>query len=317
MNQYNYYTITHSTRFLYSAPIRESMMETRMQPRTEGPQQCLSFNLRTSPPTKVYHYRDYLGNMVHHFDIPQAHNRLEIVTRALIQMEVLLLPQPLGEGAWQALDEHVAASAVWDWLNESHFIRFSPALLAFEQSLGLARHDDPFTVLRNLTHQLYDYFEYVPQSTSVDSPLDEALESGRGVCQDYSHVMIALVRRLGIPCRYVSGYLFHRTGPDADRSAQDATHAWVEAWLPEYGWVGFDPTNDLIAAERHIRVAVGRDYSDVPPTRGVFKGQAESTLEVAVQVLPAEAPPEEEEPVPSEWASQGEPLPQMAQAQQQ
>lgn len=106
--------------------------------------------------------------------------------------------------------------------------------------------------------------------------------------------MIALVRSLGIPCRYVSGYLFHRV-EDHDRSEQDATHAWVEALVPGFGWVGFDPTNNLIAGERHIRTAIGRDYADVPPTRGVFKGRAESMLEVGVKVVPTERPIPEEE----------------------
>jgi transglutaminase-like putative cysteine protease len=109
--------------------------------------------------------------------------------------------------------------------------------------------------------------------------------------------MIALVRRVGIPCRYVSGYLFHRT-EDHDRSEEDATHAWVEAFLPELGWIGFDPTNDLIAAERHIRVAVGRDYADVPPTRGIYRGQASSQLEVGVKVLPAAVHIDEAEVLP-------------------
>ena len=137
---------------------------------------------------------------------------------------------------------------------------------------------------------IYENFEYAKQNTRVDSPIDEALHMRRGVCQDFSHIMIALVRELGIPCRYVSGYLFHSSDIQ-DRSADGATHAWVEALLPDLGWVGFDPTNNTIAAERHIRVAVGRDYSDVPPTRGIFRGKAESELAVTVKVFPAEAPP--------------------------
>jgi transglutaminase-like putative cysteine protease len=114
--------------------------------------------------------------------------------------------------------------------------------------------------------------------------------------------MLGIVRNLGIPSRYVSGYLFHRTDAH-DRSAADATHAWVEAWLPELGWVGFDPTNNLLAGNRHIRVAVGRDYADVPPTRGVFKGGASSNLEVSVQVLPADQPLAADEPSTlTDWA---------------
>ncbi|HLA45813.1 MAG TPA: transglutaminase family protein, partial [Aggregatilineales bacterium] len=113
---------------------------------------------------------------------------------------------------------------------------------------------------------------------------------------DYAHIMITIVREMGIPCRYVSGYLFHRDEDD-DRSAEDATHAWVEAWLPELGWVGFDPTNNLICAERHIRVCIGLDYGDTAPTKGVFTGSAETELEVSVQVSRLDELPTEETPV--------------------
>jgi len=117
----------------------------------------------------------------------------------------------------------------------------------------------------------------------VDSPIDDALKVRAGVCQDLAHIMIALARRIGIPCRYVSGYL--SPSPDAhDRSVEGATHAWAEAYVPTLGWVGFDPTNDLLAGDRHIRVAVGRDYADVPPTRGVFRGEAGSELGVLVTI---------------------------------
>ena len=140
-------------------------------------------------------------------------------------------------------------------------------------------------------HEISARFEYKPRSTRVDSPIDEALEARRGVCQDFAHIFIALARPLGIPTRYVSGYLY-RDAASHDRSTDGATHAWVEAFLPEIGWIGFDPTNNLIAQDRHIRVAVGRDYADVPPTRGVYKGvtAVRSELGVAVQVGPAPSP---------------------------
>jgi transglutaminase-like putative cysteine protease len=124
--------------------------------------------------------------------------------------------------------------------------------------------------------------------TAADSPIDEALAHGRGVCQDFAHIMIAICRSWGIPARYVSGYLF--TDREAgDRSSPDASHAWVEVFLPSLRWVGFDPTNNVLTGERHIVVATGRDYADVPPSRGVFKGDAESELSVAVQVRRARA----------------------------
>ena len=140
-----------------------------------------------------------------------------------------------------------------------------------------------------------------PKARGVDSPIDHALESRQGVCQDFAHIMIALTRRIGIPCRYVSGYLFHKAG-DKTRSAEGATHAWVETLLPGLGWVGLDPTNNVLAGERHVRTSVGRDYADVPPTKGVFKGSADSQLLVAVHVAPSDAPPLEPELGIEDWS---------------
>ncbi|MBV9927391.1 MAG: transglutaminase family protein [Acidobacteria bacterium] len=287
-------SINHVTKFRYSAPITESIMELRMQPLTEGPQRCLKFDLGLKPMARAASYRDHLGNVVHHFDIPGRHTQL--VINATSHVETLPREEPpeaLAPAAWDALDALVEGGDYWDMLMPSHFARPSEALLDFARESNLGRREDPLTVLRELNTAIYNAFDYVPQSTSADSPIDDALTARKGVCQDYSHILIALARHLRVPCRYVSGYLFHRVEYN-DRSAQDATHAWVEALLPELGWVGFDPTNNLLAGQRHIRVAVGRDYMDVPPTRGVFKGAAESELSVAVQVKPAEEPDSEE-----------------------
>lgn len=286
-------SINHVTKFRYSAPITESIMELRMQPLSDGPQRCLKFDLNLKPSARVTSYRDHLGNAVHHFDIPGRHTQLVINATSII--ESLTRPEPpesLGTEAWGELDALVDSGDYWDMLMPSQFARPTDLLLDFARELNLSRRDDPLTVLRELNAAIYKAFDYVPQSTTVDSPIDEALGARKGVCQDYSNIMIALARHLRVPCRYVSGYLFHRIEYN-DRSAQDATHAWVEALLPNLGWVGFDPTNNLLAGPRHIRVAVGRDYSDVPPTRGVFKGAAESELSVAVQVKPAEEPDSE------------------------
>jgi transglutaminase-like putative cysteine protease len=134
-------------------------------------------------------------------------------------------------------------------------------------------------------------FAYAPNSTRVDSPIDEALASRRGVCQDFTHIMLATLRRLGLPCRYVSGYIAPRTTADEPQPSTIATHAWVDVLLPGLGWVGMDPTHDIETGIRHVRVAIGRDYADVPPTRGTFKGKTASALAVSVEVLPAEALP--------------------------
>jgi len=143
-----------------------------------------------------------------------------------------------------------------------------------------------------LNTRLCEAIDYVPEVTRVDSPIDEALTQRKGVCQDFSHIMISMLRALRIPARYVSGYLYHGK-EDRDRSGTGATHAWVEAYLPDLGWIGLDPTNDLLAGSRHIRTSIGRDYADVPPTRGVLKGEADSRLTVAVAVAASEELPPE------------------------
>ena len=285
-----YYSILHKTRFRYSAPVSESVTEVRMQPRSEGAQRCLTFKLTVTPTARVNSYTDNYGNIVHHFDIPAPHKTATISAEALVILPTPLpLPEALAPEAWADLDALTWAEDHWDFLVPSQFARTTPLVVRLADELEAHRRDDPLTVLRELTERMYQTFAYDPEHTEVDSPIDLALAARKGVCQDFAHIMLALVRDMGIPCRYVSGYLFHRV-EDHDRSEQDATHAWLEALLPELGWVGFDPTNNLVAGERHIRTAVGRDYADVPPTRGVFKGRAESHLAVGVKVVPTEAP---------------------------
>lgn len=299
-----YYSIRHQTRFRYSTVISESVMKVFMQPRSEGNQRCLEFSLYTEPASDISSSRDSWGNVAHHFNIPGRHAQLTITSEALVQLTPPdLLPNALALDAWDELDNLTATDEHWFTLQPSYYTQFSPLLHAFAEELHLQRRDDPLTVLCELNSSIYRSFEYVPHSTTVDSPIDLALSIRKGVCQDFAHIMIALVRLLGIPCRYVSGYLHHRK-EDQDRSEEDATHAWLEAFLPGLGWVGFDPTNDLIAYDRHIRTAVGSDYADVPPTLGVFKGDADSELDVGVRVEPTEAPiPEDLELLPVvEWA---------------
>ena len=175
-------------------------------------------------------------------------------------------------------------------------------MLQFKDEIGLTRRDNPLQVVADLNEAIYEKFSYVQRFTRADSPIDVALEARKGVCQDFSHVMISLLRDLGIPARYVSGYLYHRENSH-DRSVADATHAWIEALLPgeregSSGWIGFDPTNKLFATGRHIRTAIGRDYADVPPTHGIYRGKTKAELQVAVSVHLADAPkPEEMAPV--------------------
>jgi transglutaminase-like putative cysteine protease len=279
-----HYTISHVTRFSYEAPISESVMEARMQPRSDARQRCLHFGLKTSPAARVLMYQDHDGNIVHHFGIPGRHSRLVLTAEALIEcVPGAALPEALDPAAWAELDALVESGAQWDSLAPSTFATPTPLLHELARTIELKRGADPLTTMKWLMGEMFRRFEYRPASTRVDSPIDVALRARQGVCQDFAHIFIALGRELGVPCRYVSGYLFHNQDP-ATRSSDGATHAWVEALLPGLGWTGFDPTNDLVADERHIRVAVGRDYADVPPTRGVFKGVSAVRSELSVGV---------------------------------
>jgi len=278
------YNIRHITRFTYESAISESVMEVRMQPRSEGPQRCLHFALTTLPASRVMTYEDNDGNVVHHFDIPGSHALLTVTAEALVDCDAMRpLPYRLGPEGWSRLDAMTAAGVCWEYLAPSTFARATRKLEDLRTELGLERGNDPLVMLRRLMGEMYKRFEYAPQSTRVDSPIDDALTERRGVCQDFAHIFIALVRPLGVPARYVSGYLF-RDVSSTDRSIDGATHAWVEALLPDLGWVGFDPTNNLIAEDRHIRAAIGRDYFDVPPTRGIYKGVSTVRNELAVAV---------------------------------
>jgi transglutaminase-like putative cysteine protease len=305
-----YYSIRHTTEFKYSAPISESVMEVRTQPRNEGPQRCISAELVVQPKAHVMTYIDFLGNMLHTFDVPRHHAQLKITARAIVEMGIFQpLPESLDVEAWDELDAAVVEKDFWDLLSYSHLTEPTPLLHDLAARLNVQRRTtDPLSMLRVLNADLFQSFEYKPQTTQVDSPIDDALSSQAGVCQDFAHIMLALVRELKIPARYVSGYLYHQREAQ-DRSEQDATHAWIEAWLPRLGWIGFDPTNNLIAGSRHIRVAVGRDYGDVPPTKGVFKGKAESELNVSVQVTPLDELPADVMPPLPQWEPPANDLP--------
>lgn len=283
------YLIRHVTSFSYQPAVGESVMEVRLQPRSDTRQRCLTSALYSNPPATVMVYRDFYGNTVHHFDIPGRHESIEVVAESTVEMLPRLDLDTLPHSTWEELDELMSHGDYWEMLLPSQFARITSALEELRKELHLERCGDPLSLLKKLNSSIYEAFEYVPNTTSVDSPIDEALRSRQGVCQDFAHIMIALVRQLRIPCRYVSGYLYHGD-KDHDRSPAGASHAWVEAFLGECGWVEFDPTNNLLGCPRHIRVAVGRDYADVPPTRGVHRGEAESELRVCVTVSAVDAP---------------------------
>jgi transglutaminase-like putative cysteine protease len=295
------YSVLHTTTFSYHPAVRESVMEVRLQPRSDGPQHCLTFQLDVTPSANIMQYRDFMGNTVHHFDIAGNHSEVKVAARSSVEVQSAPPPNSADAGSWSDLDLAIADPSAtpstnedyWEMLLPSQFAKSTPQLDALAHDLRCERRDTPLQLLTELNQSIYESFDYVPNSTHVNSPIDDALHSRQGVCQDFAHIMIALVRPLRIPCRYVSGYMFHRDEfkEKEYRSLEGASHAWIEAVIPNLGWIAFDPTNNLIGADRHIRVALGRDYADVPPTRGVHKGEAQSALSVSVTVSPSDAPP--------------------------
>ncbi|HEY2047984.1 MAG TPA: transglutaminase family protein [Caulobacteraceae bacterium] len=291
------FDIRHVTEYAYDEPVRESVMELWMQPRSGQRHRLISFELDVDPPAQILSYADSFGNSVKHFDVPFPHRRLSITAHSVVEAHAPSpQPQALGMDEWAGLSSDQTKGDCWDFLRPHGFAAPTEALEAFCRERGVheLKSLDPLAAVRELNAVIYRGIGYQSGVTAADSPIDEALLAGRGVCQDFAHIMLAICRGWGVPARYVSGYLATRQD-EGDRSDPLATHAWVEVFLPSTRWVGFDPTNNTAAGERHIPVAIGRDYSDVPPSRGVFKGDAESQLFVGVSVRPTSVAPEEPE----------------------
>ena len=318
-----FYAIRHFTSYRYNRSVWQSMMEVRMHPRSEGNQRCFVFQLSVNPRARIFGYTDSYGNLVHHFDLPSRHSQLTIISDALVNIEAQpSIPDFMEYQGWQELEEIVEKKDYWDMLMPSHFARSSPELEQLAGEIGVTerKRRSPLAFLQDIASGVHRSFSYVKKSTAVNSPIEDALRSRQGVCQDFAHIMIALVRNARIPCRYVSGYLYHST-ENVHPATEGATHAWVEALLPGLGWVGFDPTIDRLASEQHIRTATGRDYADVPPTRGMMKGKAGTQLQVRVRVTRSQAvlPPDEEFAADEEWSQflDETQQSQLAEAQQQ
>ena len=278
------YSIKHVSRFLYRKAVARSAMWLCLQPRNDFDQHVRRFEATTEPSVALSPETDPFGNNKHVITINFEHDSLEINTRSEVEnITATRLPAALGPDAWEEIDSWTNSFEHWDFTHESALTQYSPALEDFLTRNRIAPGSDPVDSLLRLSDNLHRNFEYVPGATTANSTIEDILVSKRGVCQDYAHVMIAIARSWGIPTRYVSGYM-HVTGLRGEIVPESATHAWVESLLPDLGWFGFDPTNAGIADERHVRIAVGRDYLDVSPTRGVIIDGEPSTLEATVKM---------------------------------
>ncbi|MFO0845242.1 MAG: transglutaminase family protein [Gemmataceae bacterium] len=273
--------IQHETRLAYSEPVTESVAEMRMEPASDAEQSCRSFHLAVSPPTGVFRYVDGFGNRVHHFNVSPAHREVHVLAASVVET----CPRPRDLSASAAtlpLDPATLPLELLDFLTLRGPARHTPRLGPLLDAL-LPRPGQPLAeVVTGVRHHIHERFEYARDVTLASSPIDDVLTHGKGVCQDFTHLMIAILRTFGVPARYVSGYI-HREGQESQ------SHAWCEAWMPDLGWVGLDPTNDSLVDERFVKVATGRDFTDVPPNKGLFKGKATEAIRVRVETrtLPA------------------------------
>lgn len=276
--------IEHVSRYHYSGHVRQCTMLLCLEPSNDRRQRLLHFEIETSPTGALSREIDSFGNPRHVLDVHRAHRVLEITARSTVDSTpAVALPARLGPGAWQEIRAHASSFSNWDFTHPSPLIPASPNLDAFTERHRIRRGTDPLESLLQLSNTLHRRLQYIPGATSAESRVDHVLETDRGVCQDYAHAMIAIARSWGIPARYVSGYLYV-TGETGGYTLSNATHAWVECRLPSLGWIGFDPTNQSLAGPGHVRIATGRDYRDVSPTRGVIQGSGESRLEVTVNM---------------------------------
>ena len=287
------YEIEHISHYSYTAPVQQCVMLLCLEPRQDRGQRLLDFEIETSPPANLSRETDCFGNTRHLLDLHQMHQILEITTRSTVEVaSAPPLPARLHTSAWEEIRSRRESCANWDFTHPSALVRPSPALTEFVARHHIEPRDDPLESLMQLSHTLHDRLQYIPGSTTAESPVEHILETGRGVCQDYAHLMIAIARSWGVPARYVSGYL-NPTDQSNEQMPGNATHAWVECRLPELGWIGFDPTNQSFAGEGgKVHIAVGRDYRDVSPTRGVLQGGGATRLEVDVRTrsFPIEPP---------------------------
>jgi transglutaminase-like putative cysteine protease len=203
------YSVRHVTTFRYEPAVRESVMEVRLQPRSEANQRCLSFTLDVTPSANITQYRDFTGNMVHHFDIAGAHREVKVSAQSTVQVQSVPAPRSSEAGDWADLDALTAGDDYWEMMLPSEFAHSGDALEQLAKELRCERRDSPLELLTELNEGIYELFSYVPNSTEVDSPIEDALQSRQGVCQDFAHIMIALVRPLRIPCRYLKEHRTH------------------------------------------------------------------------------------------------------------
>lgn len=298
------YKITHSTTYTYSDTVPICHNEVHLTPREGRLQACLHHRLAIRPkPTTLDRRLDYFGNQSHHFSILEGHKKLSVTAISRVEVHAPNWPDPKVTLSWEELRHLVKSDTSPQRLEAYQYVFESPSVAISENIRQYAAPSFPpsrpvLDGVNDLTERIHRDFKYDPRATTISTPVDEVLEHRRGVCQDFAHLEIACLRSLGIPARYVSGYLRTLPPPGKPRLVgADASHAWLSVYCGDAGWVDVDPTNNCLPSTDHVTIGWGRDYGDVCPVKGVFVGGGTHRMVVSVDVLPLSGENSDEDPV--------------------
>jgi len=270
--------VIHATGYAYRAPVTASYNEARLTPRSDSRQNVIINRVQTAPASRSYRYVDYWGTAVTAFDLHAPHIELEVTSSSVVETDK---PESLITVAgWAKLRTPEVIDRFHEVLTPT---RYTPKSKRLERvARHLAKGNDPLDAVLAAVQWVRGELQYVPGSTGVHSSGLDALREGRGVCQDFAHLSLILMRAMGIPARYVSGYLHPKSDATIGEAVKGESHAWIQAWTG--GWWNYDPTNETEINEQYISVGTGRSYADVPPLKGIYLGQGSSDLDVVVEM---------------------------------
>lgn len=270
--------VVHSTGYRYSSPVTQSYNEVRLTPRGDSRQNVIVTRVETTPATRSFRYTDYWGTVVTAFDLHAPHTQLSVVATSVVETADPVPPKD--ELDWAGIASEETGDRFPEALEFTTYVPADARLSGVADSMRPA--GKPAEAVLAACRWVHENLRYQPGSTGVHTSAVEAWTAGEGVCQDYAHLTLALLRSMGVPARYVSGYLLPNKDASVKQTVRGESHAWIEAWTG--GWWGYDPTNDIPIGNRHVWVAVGRDYSDVAPLKGIYTGGNAEALDVTVDM---------------------------------
>ncbi|MDQ6478789.1 transglutaminase family protein [Dyadobacter sp. LHD-138] len=289
------YKLTHLTEYNYAEPVSTYHSLVCLTPRTLPKQLCQGFSIEVSPtPAEIVERVDFYGNTTHYFSLHAPHKKLTVKTTSIVECLTETTGVPIrsdvtcAEARLRFMQDRPLKVSLLEYLLPSPLIKWDPAIVHF--AADCFQDDLPlYACVHALSRKIFREFDFVPDFTTIHTPIREVLTAKKGVCQDFSHLAIACLRSFGFAARYVSGYLETLPPPGKTKlQGSDASHAWISVFIPDYGWCDFDPTNNVVPGERHIITAWGRDYSDVPPLKGIIFSSGKHSLSVEVDVIPVD-----------------------------